>query len=270
MSYVNAVPDSVSAAAADVAGVGSTLRAAYSAVAGPTTAVVTAAGDEVSGAIASLFSACGKEFQALSAQLAQFHSQFVQALNAGAGAYASTEAASSGLLGNLGAVLHQRPGLVPNVAVSADGLTLLKFGSATATSGTGDLAIAVGVNSTASAVNGTGNIAAAFGQLDTASAGGVPLPPASPSAVGPISDNGNHDLAFVWGDGSTAYSASGNNNLAAALGTENSAYAAVGNNNLAAAFDAPGYTVAEGGGNVVIGTPSPGIYNGPVIANSDL
>ncbi|WP_414855596.1 PE family protein, partial [Mycobacterium gordonae] len=51
-----AAPELLAAAAADVAGIGSSLRAANSAAAVPTTAVLAAAGDEVSVAIASLFS----------------------------------------------------------------------------------------------------------------------------------------------------------------------------------------------------------------------
>jgi len=90
---------------------------------------VAAAGDEVSAAVASLFSGHGQAFQALGAQAAAFHDQFVQALNAGAGAYASTEAASAGPLQTLAQGLP-----VPNMAVSVGGFTLLRSGSATASS----------------------------------------------------------------------------------------------------------------------------------------
>ena len=90
MSYLSAIPGIVQAAAADVAGIGSSLREASAAAAAPTTAVAAAAGDEVSAAISALFSSHGKAFQMLSAQAAAFHSHFVQALSAGAGAYSST------------------------------------------------------------------------------------------------------------------------------------------------------------------------------------
>ncbi len=80
MSYVIAVPDMLAAAGADVAGIGSSLRAANVTAATPTTAVVVAAADEVSAAIAALFSGHGQAYQALSARAAAFHSQFVQAL----------------------------------------------------------------------------------------------------------------------------------------------------------------------------------------------
>ena len=95
MSYVVAIPDTLAAAAADVAGIGSSISAAHSAAAAPTTAVLAAASDEVSAAIASVFSGYGKEFQALSAQAAGFHAQFVQALNGAGGAYAAAEATNA-------------------------------------------------------------------------------------------------------------------------------------------------------------------------------
>ncbi|MGB9303001.1 MAG: PE family protein, partial [Mycobacterium sp.] len=95
MSFVVAVPEFLVSAATDLAGIGSTLHAANAAAATQTTSVVAAAGDEVSAAIAELFSAHAQGFQALSAQAAAFHDDFVQALTAGAGAYAGTEAASA-------------------------------------------------------------------------------------------------------------------------------------------------------------------------------
>ena len=78
MSYVIAATDMLATAAADVAGIGSSLSAANSVAAAPTTAVVAAAEDEVSAAIASLFSSHGQAFQTLSAQAGAFHAQFVR------------------------------------------------------------------------------------------------------------------------------------------------------------------------------------------------
>jgi len=80
MSYLIAVPDMLAAAAADVAGIGSSLSAANGAAVAPTTGIVVAAEDEVSVAIANLFSGHARAYQALSAQAAAFHDQFVQAL----------------------------------------------------------------------------------------------------------------------------------------------------------------------------------------------
>ena len=129
MSYVVAAPEFLASAASDLSGIGSSLSAGHAVAAVPTTAVVAAAGDEVSAAVASLFSGHGQAFQALGAQAAAFHDQFVQALNAGSGAYASTEAASAGPLQTLAQGLP-----VPNMAVSVGGFTLLRSGSATASS----------------------------------------------------------------------------------------------------------------------------------------
>ena len=84
----------VTAAATDLANIGSTISSANAAAAVPTTGVLAAAADEVSAAIASLFSRHAAAYQALSDQAAAFHDQFVQTLNSGAGAYASTEAAN--------------------------------------------------------------------------------------------------------------------------------------------------------------------------------
>src|ERR1700722_18203067 len=93
-SYVIVVPEALSAAAADLSGIGDALRGATAAAASPTTGIVAAASDEVSTAIAKLFGTYGQNFHALSAQSASFHDRFVQAFRAGEAAYASTEAAN--------------------------------------------------------------------------------------------------------------------------------------------------------------------------------
>ena len=94
MVFVIAAPEFVTAAASDLANVGSTISTANAAAASPTTGVIAAAEDEVSAAIAAVFSAEGQGFQALGAQAAAFHEQFVQALTAGARSYVSAEAAN--------------------------------------------------------------------------------------------------------------------------------------------------------------------------------
>ena len=94
MSYVNAAPEMMTAAATDLAAIGSTLDAAHLTAATSTTQVLAAAGDEVSAAIAGLFSTHGQQFRALSAQAASFHAQFVQAFNNAGNAYAAAEAAN--------------------------------------------------------------------------------------------------------------------------------------------------------------------------------
>jgi hypothetical protein len=95
MSFVIAAPEFVTAAASDLANVGSTITTANAAAAAPTTGVLAAGADEVSATVATLFDAHGQAYQAISAQTAAFHQQFVQLINSGAGAYAAAEAANA-------------------------------------------------------------------------------------------------------------------------------------------------------------------------------
>ncbi|OBA73088.1 hypothetical protein A5641_06875 [Mycobacterium sp. 1554424.7] len=95
MSFLLAVPEVMSDATTTLASLGSAISAAHTAAAAPTTGLLAAAEDEVSTAVAAAFSQYGSAYQALSAQGAAFHAQLVQALNAGAGAYAATEAANA-------------------------------------------------------------------------------------------------------------------------------------------------------------------------------
>ncbi len=101
MSYVLALPETMSAAATRVAAIGSVVAAANQGVAGSTTGVLAAAEDEVSAAIAALFSSYGRGQQALFAQAAAFHEAFVRALTGAAGAYAAAEAANASPLATL-------------------------------------------------------------------------------------------------------------------------------------------------------------------------
>ncbi|WP_068177523.1 PE family protein [Mycobacterium sp. UM_CSW] len=94
MSFVSVAPELLQGAAEQLAGVGSSLAEATATATGPTTEIAAAAGDEVSVAIAAMFGNAGQEFQAMSAQAKAFHSEFVSLMNAGAGAYASAEAAN--------------------------------------------------------------------------------------------------------------------------------------------------------------------------------
>jgi PE family len=100
MTHVFTQPQAMATAAADLAGIGSTIREANAAAAGSTTSVVAAAQDEVSAAISALFGSYGQEYQALTAQTALFHDQFVQALTSGGGAYNNAEAASATAMGS--------------------------------------------------------------------------------------------------------------------------------------------------------------------------
>ncbi len=98
MSNLLAVPELMSSAANDLAGIRSALHDANAAAALPTSAVPAAAGDEVSAAVAALFSGYAQQYQTLSAQTEAFHQRFVQLLASGAGAYTSADAAAAGPL----------------------------------------------------------------------------------------------------------------------------------------------------------------------------
>jgi hypothetical protein len=88
-------PQIVTAAAENLAGIGSTLGDATTAAAGPTASVAAAGADDVSTAISRLFGLYGRQFQALGAQAAAFHDEFVGLLRGGAAAYLSTEMANA-------------------------------------------------------------------------------------------------------------------------------------------------------------------------------
>src|ERR1700757_5511266 len=92
MANLAVAPEFLASAATDLSNIGSTLSAAKSAAAAPTTGVLAAAEDEVSAAIAAMFSAHGRDFQALGAQAAAFHDRFVQTLTAGGGSYVGSQA----------------------------------------------------------------------------------------------------------------------------------------------------------------------------------
>jgi hypothetical protein len=95
MSLVIAVPDTLAAAANDVAGIGSAITAANTAAATPTTNVIAAGADAVSMQIAAIFAGHAQGYQGLSAQVAAFHEDFVRALVAAGASYATAEAANA-------------------------------------------------------------------------------------------------------------------------------------------------------------------------------
>ncbi|WP_231752498.1 PE family protein, partial [Mycobacterium gordonae] len=88
----------MSATATTLAGIGSSLTAANTAAAAATTKVLPAGFDEVSAAVAALFGTRAQTYQAVRTQAEAFHTQFVQALNAGAGAYGAAESTNVGQL----------------------------------------------------------------------------------------------------------------------------------------------------------------------------
>jgi PE family len=98
MSSVIAALELISTAATDLANIGSKLSAANAAAAATTATVPAAAADQVSAGVAQLLSAHAQEYQALAGQVEAFHQQFTQNVRAGAGAYASAEAANAAVM----------------------------------------------------------------------------------------------------------------------------------------------------------------------------
>src|ERR1700753_4511720 len=99
MSFVTTHPEALSAAATNVAAIGTTMTAQNAAVAAPTTGVIAAAADEVSALTATQFAVHAQMYQAVSAQAAAVHEQFVNTLGMSSGSYALTEAANAAAAG---------------------------------------------------------------------------------------------------------------------------------------------------------------------------
>ncbi len=95
VSFVITAPELISAAATDLAGIGSTISAANAAASASTTAVAAAAADEVSTAVATLFGAHAQQYQSLGSQMAAFHDDFVRILASGSNLYATAEATNA-------------------------------------------------------------------------------------------------------------------------------------------------------------------------------
>lgn len=99
MTFVNAEPEVMSAAAGNLASVGDSLNAGTAAAAAPTTGVVPPAADLVSAFAAGTFASHGEMFQAVAAQAALIHQQMVATLSGNANAYANAEAANAASAG---------------------------------------------------------------------------------------------------------------------------------------------------------------------------
>lgn len=133
----------------------------------------------------------------------------------------------------IGAALAATPGTAsadplppfdPNdFAISIDGFTLFQTGSATATSGMGDFAIADGANSLAKAVGGFGDFASAEG-------------PHAVAFAGDTAAGSNFDFASVIGDDSDATVRSGSFDFASVIGNFGGASAGFGELNMPANF----------------------------------
>jgi hypothetical protein len=95
MSFVTTQPEALTAAAANLAGIGTTMSAQNAAAAAPTTGVLPAAADEVSALTAAQFAVHAQMYQAISAQAEAIHQLFVSTLGTSAASYALTEAANA-------------------------------------------------------------------------------------------------------------------------------------------------------------------------------
>lgn len=95
MLFVITQPDMLTAAAGNLAGVGSAPATANTIAATPTTALEPAAADEVSALTAAQFAAHAQFYQAASTQAAGIHHQFVTTLAASTASYAATEAVNA-------------------------------------------------------------------------------------------------------------------------------------------------------------------------------
>jgi PE family len=99
LSFVNAYPEALAAAAGNLQSIGAALNVGTDTAAGPTTGVVPAAADEVSALTAAQFAAHGARFQELSARAARIQAALAATLAISAGSYAATEAANAASAG---------------------------------------------------------------------------------------------------------------------------------------------------------------------------
>lgn len=95
MSFVNIVPEMLSAAADNLQSVGAAMSAQNAAAAASTTGLIPAAADEVSALTAAQFAAHAQMYQVVSAEASAIHQAFVTVLATSAASYAVTEAANA-------------------------------------------------------------------------------------------------------------------------------------------------------------------------------
>jgi PE family protein len=113
VSFVIAAPEMMTAAARDLATIGSNVSAAHMAAAAGTVAVLPAAADEVSASIAHLFSQHAANYHGLAAQAAAFNDQFVHHLRTGAQSYAGAEVAAAASLQHVTPAASAATGSLP-------------------------------------------------------------------------------------------------------------------------------------------------------------
>ena len=137
----------------------------------------------------------------------------------------------------------------PNLAISFDGYSLLQDGTATATSGTGDFAIASGYGAEASAFGGFGDVAEASGTDAAAAAGGASGDTFDTAVDIGDNANGSPDAPFVPGDyvlGAYAGDGVGSSDTAIALGNNDFDIAGVGSNDSASVLANDSFVNAGG------------------------
>jgi hypothetical protein len=169
----------------------------------------------------------------------------------------------------IGAALASTPGVASadDFQISIDGFDLFPSNTATATSGLGDIAIAIGNGADATATGGIFDFAFADGASSLATS--------TDSKI--TSYGGNFDFAFADGDGSSTSVGGGSFDAATGIGTDARAGAgsgdfdsatAIGNNNFAGAgIGGSGDLTASFGNNIFAFA---GGGNGTVAGNGDL
>lgn len=91
MSFVKTLPEAMTMAAGQLAGIGEALATESGAALAPTTVIASAGSDPVSQLQAALFATYGNLYQSISDQAAAVHQQLVQLLGQNAVAYATAE-----------------------------------------------------------------------------------------------------------------------------------------------------------------------------------
>ena len=143
------------------------------------------------------------------------------------------------------------PGL--DLAISIDGYSLVSEGTASADSGSGDIAIAYGDGAYASAEGGNGDFALADGSDALARSGGLSTDTGANDDTsvdvgnntgdvdGPWTVAGNDNYASSFGDdtsdGEGSVASDGDSNIAEVVGPNTYAFADAGNSNIAYVFD---------------------------------
>ncbi len=219
MSFVYVVPNTVAAAAGDLASIRSALSEA-TAAAGPTTDVLAAGGDEVSTAISQLFGAHCQEFQVVSAQLRGFHDQLVRLMRAGAAAYASVEATAQQDLsmaeqGLVNAVNAPAQALLGHPIIGTGG-----SGSQSATTGTSTSGVTSGSVASGSAAGSVSSGATAGTVSAGATDGAVTSGTTASSSDGTTVSAGGVAATDPGSDGGVAVSGSGSGSGVAVGGTD--------------------------------------------------